>query len=376
MKTIAPAAMDAIAAGEAIVTGAVEIVPREGRIPDIIETGTAVELVWQQSTFEQVTNDQARMGLAYLDQSSVQIGSINWASLTNTTAGVWTERSLSDTTPADCAFIRVLMEMNRRTGTNNDGYIDDIELSVGGSTIILRNPSAEQGVAHWTNETGAIGFSNTNVTPHDGAYYFTGGVVALSRAHQDYATFSATEGDTIRVWGGYGPIDIDGDTYQPLGDRAFAQQTANALGGVANGLTLGLSGIEPAALELLDADEIKGASVVIHRLIFASDGKTLLGSEVWDRGRVDTVDTDETVGGSAAINLAVESAARGLGHSGARQRADSDQRLINPNDGYFKSTAYAGEKELYWGGKRPVRTGDAHGGVVAGTAGGTGTRAV
>jgi hypothetical protein len=298
MKTIAPAAMEAIEAGEAIVTGAVEIVPREGIIPDIIATGTAVELTWQQNTFIQPGgNDEARMGLAYYDQAGVQIGSNNWSTFTQPT--VWTARSLSDTTPAGCAIIRVLQEHKRLAGTH-------------------------------------------------------------------------TEGDTIRLWGGFGPIEIDGDTYQPLGDRGLAQQTSGALGGVANGLTLSLSGIEPDALELLNADEIKGASVVIHRLIFASDGKTLLGSEVWDRGRVDTVDTDEEIGGQATINVAVESAARGLGHSGARQRADSDQRLINPNDGYFKSTAYAGEKELYWGGKRPVRTGDAHGGVVAGSAGGTG----
>jgi hypothetical protein len=37
-------------------------------------------------------------------------------------------------------------------------------------------------------------------------------------------------------------------------------------------------------------------------------------------------------------------------------RSDSDQRLINPTDGYFKNTAYAGEKMLYWGGKKPTRT--------------------
>ena len=32
---------------------------------------------------------------------------------------------------------------------------------------------------------------------------------------------------------------------------------------------------------------------------------------------------------------------------------DSDQRLINANDGYFKHAAYAGEKQLYWGGPIP-----------------------
>jgi hypothetical protein len=113
--------------------------------------------------------------LAYFNQSGVQIGSTNWAALTDPTPAVWTARSLSDTTPAACAIIRLYMEMSRRTGTNNDGYIDDIVLTVGGSTILLHNPGAEQGTVGWTNQAGAIGYNNTNLTPHSGTYYFTGG---------------------------------------------------------------------------------------------------------------------------------------------------------------------------------------------------------
>lgn len=167
--------------------------------------------------------------------------------------------------------------------------------------------------------------------------------------------------EPIRLWGGHGTITFDTDagpqTFIGVGSRALAQQSAGAVGGVAQGLTLALSGVDPAALPLLDADEVKGASVVLYRLIFASDGKTLLDAHVFDRGRVDTVSTDETIGHDAAINLAVESSARGLGRQGARQRADSDQRLIDVDDGYFKNTAYAGQKELYWGGKKPAKVG-------------------
>jgi hypothetical protein len=166
-------------------------------------------------------------------------------------------------------------------------------------------------------------------------------------------------GTVIRVWGGYGTITIDGNDYQPLGDRAFAQQTGGAIGGIAQGMTLSMSGIEPAALALLDPDEVKGASVKIYRLIFASDGTNLLDAHVFDRGRGDALNTVETIGGTAVINYAVESAARSLGRSGARLRSDADQRLISSTDGYFKNTAFAGEKMLYWGGKKPSRAGAA-----------------
>jgi hypothetical protein len=163
--------------------------------------------------------------------------------------------------------------------------------------------------------------------------------------------------DPIRLWGGYGTLTIDSNVYQGIGDRGLAQQNSGAIGGVAQGVTLTLSGVEPEALALLDADEVKGAAVVIYRLIFAGDGKTLLDAHVFDRGRGDTIEAAETIGAGAAINYAVESTARGLGRSLARMRADFDQRLIDALDGYFKFAAYAVEKALYWGGKKPARAG-------------------
>jgi hypothetical protein len=149
-------------------------------------------------------------------------------------------------------------------------------------------------------------------------------------------------GSTIRVWSGPCVITIGGNDYLPLGDRAFAQQNSNAMGTIAQGMTLTVSGIEAEAVLLLDADEVKSAAVTVYRLIFANDGKTLLDAHVYDRGRGDAINVRRTVGGLAAIEYSVESAARSLGRSGARSRSDSDQRLIDPSDDYFKNTAYAG----------------------------------
>lgn len=163
--------------------------------------------------------------------------------------------------------------------------------------------------------------------------------------------------DPIRLWSGYGTITIDGGDYEGIGAHGLAQQNAGAVGGVAQGLTLGLSGIDPVALELLDGQEIKGASVVLYRLIFANDAKTMLDAHVFDRGRVDVPSSDETIGGTAAISVAVESAARGLGRNLSRMRADSDQRLIDPHDGYFARTAAAPFISLYWGGRKPTHFG-------------------
>lgn len=176
----------------------------------------------------------------------------------------------------------------------------------------------------------------------------------------------------LRVWGGWGPLTLDGRNFEPIGDRGLAQVMGGALGDAAQDITLTLSGIEPAILELLEADGLSGAPAVLWRLIFDSSGNTLLGYDVWARGRLDTLDTDEDIGGTASIVSKLETAAKGLGRRGSRMRSDADQRLIDPTDGFFKNVSYAGEKTLYWGGRRPARAGSALPGTGGGAGGGGG----
>ena len=163
----------------------------------------------------------------------------------------------------------------------------------------------------------------------------------------------------VRVWGGWAPITFDGRTFEPIGDRSLVQVASGALGDAAQDITLTLSGIEPATLELLDAADVSGAPAVLYRLIFDRTGNTLLDFDVWARGRLDTLETDEDIGDVAAIVSKLETAAKSLGRRGARMRSDADQRLIDPADGFFKNVSYAGEKTLYWGGRRPARASSA-----------------
>lgn len=359
MKTIAPAAMAAIEAGEAIVTGAVKITPQESAFVGVEN----VVLNWWQWTYSGSGggNDSARLGLAFFDDSDVQIGSTVWADYANPTE--WEHRELAAESPDGTAKIRVFIDLlqDPADGSFCDAYVDDISLTGDGVALTINNPGAEQVVyEYWTITAGNV--YRGGVNPEDESPGETGNDVfagsnAQNTCYQDISWTPAEIAEPICLWGGYGPITIEGDVYQGIGDRGIAQQTSGAIGGVAQGITLSLSGVEPEVIALLDADEIQGASVVLRRLIFASDGRTLLDYSVFDRGRVDTIETVETIGGEAAINIAVESAARGLGRSGARQRSDSDQRLISSTDGYFKNTAYAGMKSLYWGGKKPATLG-------------------
>jgi hypothetical protein len=161
----------------------------------------------------------------------------------------------------------------------------------------------------------------------------------------------------IRVWGGYGRQVIDGETFDGIGDAGLASSSGNALGGSEQNVTLELSGVEPAVLATFDAAMLRRAVAVVRRLIFDSSGTRMLHAEVFARGTLDQVPVEETPGGTSTITAMVETAARGLGRRGGRMRTDADQRLIKATDGGFKAIAYAGQKNLYWGGKKPATAG-------------------
>ena len=169
--------------------------------------------------------------------------------------------------------------------------------------------------------------------------------------------------EPVRVWGGHGFQVLDGEVYQPLGDRGLVKISAGAVGGAAQGATLELSGVDPDVWSQIDLDELRAVPVVIWRLVFNGAGRTLLQASVFLRGSVDHAPLDETQGGTSVFRLTVEGSARGLGRRSERMRTDADQRLINPTDGSFRRVSYAGEKLITWGGKPPERAGLAFGGA-------------
>lgn len=171
----------------------------------------------------------------------------------------------------------------------------------------------------------------------------------------------------VFVWTGSGTIEIDDETYVGIDDSGLAQIAGGMIGGAEQAITLTLSGIDPDALALFDASELRQAPAKLTRLLFDGAGKTLLDTHVIKRGRIDDVSIEDVQGGTATVKLTIESAARGLGRSGKRMRSDADQRLIDPDDGFFKHVSYAGTKTIYFGGKPSSAAG-----TVTGAAAGRG----
>ena len=155
------------------------------------------------------------------------------------------------------------------------------------------------------------------------------------------------------VWGGSGTITLGGDNYLGINDRGLIEVSAGALGDSAQSIKMTLSGVDPDTVSLLNASSIQRSAVAIWRLLFDSSGTVLLDSQVYSRGRLDTLGVTETVGGTSTLEVNVETAAVALGRAGQRMRSDADQRLIDAADGGFRAVSYAGVKQLYWGGKPP-----------------------
>jgi hypothetical protein len=169
----------------------------------------------------------------------------------------------------------------------------------------------------------------------------------------------------VRVWGGYGRIEIDGEQYDGIGDAGLVSSSGGALGGGEQSVTLELSGVEPHVMATFDAAMLRRAPCILYRLIFDGSGTQMLHAEVFTRGSLDQCPVEDTPGGTSTIRAIVETAARGLGRRGGRMRTDADQRLIKAADGGLKAIAYAGQKNLYWGGKRPATAASALGGSAA-----------
>ncbi|MGW8204408.1 hypothetical protein ACWGM0_17915 [Sphingomonas bisphenolicum] len=137
-----------------------------------------------------------------------------------------------------------------------------------------------------------------------------------------------------------------------LGANALVEVGGGALGGAAQNITLTLSGVDPDVIAAVNTAAVRGSPVVVWELTFDGSGQTLLDAHIFARGSADRLPRSEQPGGTASIKVMVETAANGLGRRGSRMRTDADQRMIKANDGACKHVSYAGEKTLYWGGKR------------------------
>ncbi|MCJ2189220.1 calcium-binding protein, partial [Novosphingobium beihaiensis] len=155
---------------------------------------STVLVTWWQNSYS--GSDQARVGIGFVDSNDVPVGTVTWADFSAPT--VWTERSLLAVAPDRAAAVRIFQDHNRRAGSNNDSYIDEIVVALDGTALPLSNGDAESGTQDWVVETGTLTVRSSNPAPYQGSNYFMGGAVSRTTAYQqlDLSDFaSGSSGD-------------------------------------------------------------------------------------------------------------------------------------------------------------------------------------
>lgn len=85
-------------------------------------------LTWWQMRYA-ADNDNGTMGVRFLDGTLATLGSEEYAPLAQ--PATWEQRTKSARMPVGTRYVDILMKAVRQSGTNNDAYFDDIELSTG-----------------------------------------------------------------------------------------------------------------------------------------------------------------------------------------------------------------------------------------------------
>lgn len=221
--------------------------------------GLTATVSWYQSSY--IDHDQATMGIGFLDNTDTLIGTPTyeplWSPAVSSDAEFWVGRSHSATVPSNAVAIRIFIKMDRQGGFNNNGYVDDISLTVGGVNVVLINPGAEGGetagyATGWHNVgyqpdfdvDGSLRVQNAAPTgTHSGDYRFWGDQCDHVHAYQDVVPtldfFDFLDMNPAHIlreclncpdYGmGYSDEDIDDTSFEAAADTLYAERMGMSL---------------------------------------------------------------------------------------------------------------------------------------------------
>jgi len=152
---------------------------------------------------------------------------------------------------------------------------------------------------------------------------------------------------TVCLWTGSGSIRWNGQTWQGVGSMLKLSTVEEKATVSATGITVTLSGIDPALLEnVLTEFQVSGPVTV---LLGAFSAGTLIASPitVWS-GLLDQPTIDVS-GETASIAINCESRLIEMNVSVDRRYTDQEQQLNNPGDLAFSFVNSIQDQPVYWG---------------------------
>lgn len=151
------------------------------------------------------------------------------------------------------------------------------------------------------------------------------------------------------IWDDVGDIVFDGDTYVGAAGRFTVTPAVSAKDQSVRNLDLTLSGLDQDALAIVASSPWHQRPILVQRAIQNAVTGALLDVMPEFSGFLDTAQWRDQPGGVTTLLFRCESASRAFDRGNARTRSDADQRLRDPDDGFFAFAAKAINTPIEWG---------------------------
>lgn len=164
-----------------------------------------------------------------------------------------------------------------------------------------------------------------------------------------FAVELAFESGTVRLWTGYGTIEINGNSFLTGGDILSISGITETAEVEANGISVGLTGLDTALIGSALSEPYQGRDCNLYVGVLSDAGAVIADPIKIFAGRMDLM-TVEDNGGSAEINVTAESKLIDLERGRQRRYTSTDQKLDYPDDRGLDFIAELQDKQVIWGG--------------------------
>lgn len=161
------------------------------------------------------------------------------------------------------------------------------------------------------------------------------------------------DGGSEGIWNDTYPLSYDGVTYYP--SAVLLGDVGGNVGLSSERVDVEVSFLSSDVGSILDGIAWHQRPVVISKAFLDPAGDVFY---VLPRfaGFLDNLRIQDEADGTARMLLSIESNNRELSRSTDRTRGDSDQRLVDADDGFFKHTSSSAvDSNIYWGRKGPQK---------------------
>ena len=151
--------------GTAALSRSYQDVTLNANINDIDAGSVTADLSWWQASYS--NSDKARVYLNWRDANGNSLGTLQGALQSQSPGQTWVIQSLNATVPAGARSARLYIEAERTAGANNDGYIDDILLSLTTNTNSGPADTDGDGISDNTDNCPSVNNPGQNNTDGD-----------------------------------------------------------------------------------------------------------------------------------------------------------------------------------------------------------------